>query len=231
LGKLIVFDMDGVLVDVTESYRETVVETVRHFSGRTISRESIQDYKNSGGWNNDWLLTQRILRDFGTEVDYDTVVREFNHYFLGHNGTEGLVNRERWIARPGTLERLAESHDLAIFTGRMRYELDITIGRFGGGLRFDPVICADDVAAAKPDPEGLLKIKALRPGVETWYAGDTVDDARSAKAAGVRFIGIVAPDQLRRAETAELLRGEGAEAVLSDINELVARHSPLATGL
>ncbi len=36
--QLIVFDMDGVLVDVTESYRETIVRTVEHFTGRTISR-------------------------------------------------------------------------------------------------------------------------------------------------------------------------------------------------
>ena len=51
---LIVFDMDGVLVDVTESYRETIVQTVEHFTGMTITREQIQDYKNQGGWNDDW---------------------------------------------------------------------------------------------------------------------------------------------------------------------------------
>ena len=35
-GQMIVFDMDGVLVDVTESYRETIVQTVKLFCGRTI---------------------------------------------------------------------------------------------------------------------------------------------------------------------------------------------------
>ena len=34
LTQMLVFDMDGVLVDVTESYRETVVKTVEHFTGR-----------------------------------------------------------------------------------------------------------------------------------------------------------------------------------------------------
>ena len=33
------FDMDGVLVDVTESYRETISSTVEHFTGQTISRD------------------------------------------------------------------------------------------------------------------------------------------------------------------------------------------------
>ncbi len=32
---VIVFDMDGVLVEVSDSYRESIRETVRHFSGQS----------------------------------------------------------------------------------------------------------------------------------------------------------------------------------------------------
>ncbi len=39
---LIVFDMDGVLVDVTESYRESIAQTVRHFTGIDVTREQIE---------------------------------------------------------------------------------------------------------------------------------------------------------------------------------------------
>ena len=71
---VIVFDMDGVLVDVTESYRETI-----RADGAALRRtghlaRTIQDYKNSGGWNNDWALSQKILADSGIDVPYDTVV-------------------------------------------------------------------------------------------------------------------------------------------------------------
>jgi len=38
---LLVFDMDGVLVDVTESYRETIARTVERFTGHPITREKI----------------------------------------------------------------------------------------------------------------------------------------------------------------------------------------------
>ncbi len=48
---LLVFDMDGVLVDVTESYRETIARTVGHFTGARPSNEQIQELKNSGSWN------------------------------------------------------------------------------------------------------------------------------------------------------------------------------------
>jgi phosphoglycolate phosphatase-like HAD superfamily hydrolase len=50
--------------------------------------------------------------------------------------------------------------------------------------------------------------------------GDTVDDARSAKAAGVPFVGLASPTSERRAELVSLLHAEGAKAVLDDINQL-----------
>ncbi|MEO8129066.1 MAG: HAD family hydrolase, partial [Bryobacteraceae bacterium] len=97
---MIVFDMDGVLVDVTDSYRETICQTVHHFTGRQITKELIQDYKNSGGWNNDWALSQKIIGDLGTALDYQTVVDYFQSIFFG-NGSGGLILREKWIAREG----------------------------------------------------------------------------------------------------------------------------------
>ncbi|MGA2185295.1 MAG: HAD-IA family hydrolase [Bryobacteraceae bacterium] len=208
---IIVFDMDGVLVDVSESYRETIVRTVEHFTGRTIERVVIQRYKNQGGWNNDWELSQRICADLGVTVEYDTVVEYFNHLFLDG----GLIHRERWLARPGLLEGLASRYELAIFTGRNQLEAGITLEREGWQGRF-LIVSSDDVAKPKPEPDGLLHIITRRPGKELLYIGDTVDDARSARAAGVSFFGITAGDQ----ELAFLLDREGAVAVLTDINEL-----------
>jgi HAD superfamily phosphatase len=208
---IIVFDMDGVLVDVSESYRETIVRTVEHFTGRTIERVRIQEYKNQGGWNNDWELSQKICSDLGVKVEYNTVVDHFNGLFLDG----GLIHRERWLAKPGLLESLASRYELAIFTGRNMLEARITLEREGWDGRFH-IVCTDDVVNTKPHPEGLLQIKARLPGKELLYIGDTVDDARSARAAGVNFVGIAGGDE----ELRGLLDGEGAVAVLRDINEL-----------
>src|SRR5215203_6136537 len=104
---VIVFDMDGVLVDVSQSYRETIRATVRHFGGPEISPEGIQDYKNSGGWYNDWALSQKILADAGIEIPYDAVVKQFNLIFFGENN-DGLILNERWMVEPGLLSRLSD---------------------------------------------------------------------------------------------------------------------------
>ena len=224
---VLVFDMDGVLVDVTESYRETIVQTVLHFTGRKISRELIQFYKNRGGWNDDWLLSQRLCADLGRYVDYDRLVEKFVELFKGKDG-DGLVSRERWMAQPGTLERLGERFDLAIFSGRRKWEADLTLNRFARDIRFDPAIYADDVKKLKPAPEGLLRIKELKPGQTVWYIGDVADDARCARAAGVRFVGVASPACSWHKDLKQALLDEGAEAVIDDINQLEGRLLTLA---
>jgi len=214
-SQVLVFDMDGVLVDVTDSYRETIVRTVEHFTGQTISRETIQDYKNQGGWNNDWALSQKICHDLGVDIPYATIVDYFNWLFL----EQGLIHRERWLPRDGLLDRLSKKFELAIFTGRTTQEAEITLNREGLRDRF-LLVTANDVEKEKPAPDGLLKIAELRPSKKLLYVGDTVDDARCARAAEVPFVGIAAEQSPRRAELLELFRTEGAIQVLKDINEI-----------
>ena len=219
MNRALVFDMDGVLVDVGDSYRETIASTVEHFTGRKPGRELIQDYKNRGGFNSDWLLSRKIAADFGVDVPFETVVDHFQRLFLGEHN-DGLILRERWIARPGLFEDFARRFTLAIFTGRPRAEARITLDRFAPGIRFEPLVGEDDVSRGKPDPEGLLKAQQLLPGAALWYIGDTVDDARCAGAAGVPFIGIAAPANPRHAELSAVLKQAGAIAVLDNINYL-----------
>jgi HAD superfamily hydrolase (TIGR01548 family) len=71
LPKLIVFDMDGVLIDVSNSYRETVRRTARLFFDGAKGFEQLPDpllpltdisrLKQTGGLNNDWDLTARVI--------------------------------------------------------------------------------------------------------------------------------------------------------------------------
>ena len=126
---LLIFDMDGVLVDVTESYRATIQATVKHFSGYEPSREEIQDWKNRGGWNDDWLLSHRMIQERGGDAGYQEVVDHFQKIFHG-DGTNGLILRERWMASNGLFQRLAARHHLAVFTGRLRWEAHVTLEPF-----------------------------------------------------------------------------------------------------
>ena len=218
-NKLIIFDMDGVLVDPARSYRQTVVETVANLGGRTSLAE-IEDYKNQGEWNNDWALTHRILADQGITSKYTDVQREFTRLF---QGPAGFVMQEEWLVAEGILERLSARHRLGIFTGRLQSDAAHTLQRFAAHVAFTPRICAEDVTNGKPAPDGLRRIQRDHPGAELVFLGDTIDDARSARLAGVPFYGIAKRGHLRRAELLRLFEEEQAVDVLENANEIEAR--------
>jgi HAD superfamily phosphatase len=53
----VVLDIDGVLVDVSESYRRAIVETIEVVHGESFGRADMQSFKEAGGFNDDWELT------------------------------------------------------------------------------------------------------------------------------------------------------------------------------
>jgi len=56
----VVLDVDGVLVDVADSYRRAVVESVERVHGESLDRDDLQQFKDAGGFNNDWTLTYAV---------------------------------------------------------------------------------------------------------------------------------------------------------------------------
>jgi HAD superfamily hydrolase (TIGR01548 family) len=76
---LIVFDMDGVIVDVSRSYRDVVRATTRLFFSPARAAEKLPNplfelsdlawVKQSGGLNNDWDLTRKVIALLFTLVE------------------------------------------------------------------------------------------------------------------------------------------------------------------
>lgn len=80
----VILDIDGVLVDVSSSYRRAIVETVSYLYDDSIPRVAVQYFKDAGGFNNDWELTDAVAllvlaRDNGMELEveeYTAAIKE-----------------------------------------------------------------------------------------------------------------------------------------------------------
>lgn len=95
----VVLDVDGVLVDVADSYRRAVVDTVARVHGETISRSTLQAFKDAGGFNNDWELTDALaLYVLARSEGFDRCVEGFTDRIEasggGFSGARSVVDDE-----------------------------------------------------------------------------------------------------------------------------------------
>ena len=61
---LILFDIDGVIRSVENSYRLSLRKTVYQFTGWEPSYKEIDSAKNEGIWNNDWDLSLELIKRY-----------------------------------------------------------------------------------------------------------------------------------------------------------------------
>jgi HAD superfamily hydrolase (TIGR01548 family) len=109
----VVLDVDGVLVDVADSYRRAVVESVERVYGETVERGDLQRFKDAGGFNNDWELTYAVaLYVLASREGLDHDARSFADIVAASGG--GLEGAEAVVADaldPDCRERVLAAWD------------------------------------------------------------------------------------------------------------------------
>jgi HAD superfamily phosphatase len=218
---ILIFDVDGVLVDVRESFHRTVLETVEFFTGQKVTEDELHEWKNRSGFNDDWVLSTAWVQSLGGKFEFEEVKRKFVEIYWGPNGDgSGNVSREQWLLPIPALKRLIQNSELAIFTGRTHRELDYTLAHCQVAEFFKTIVTVEDVVRPKPNPEGLFKILAGRDPSTALYIGDIIDDALSAAEARVRFVGVLPEEESKREERAASMIERGAIGILKHIREL-----------
>lgn len=83
----VVLDIDGVLVDVADSYRRAIVESVSRIYGDTVHQSDVQAFKDASGFNNDWELTYAAaLFILASHKGLDQSVEEFTDRIAERGG-------------------------------------------------------------------------------------------------------------------------------------------------
>lgn len=212
----VVFDMDGVLIDASKSYRVAIQKTFNQLTGKEVTLKEIAEAKKLGGLNNDWDLTDYLLKKNGFNVDYDKIVDVFQAYY------GSLADIEEPLVTKDFFEKLSRNFNLAIFTGRLKSEALFTLSKHGFTDYFYPIITMDDVGMdhQKPDCRGLEIIKDKIYTNKIYYLGDTVDDMFCATTAEVVGIGVLPPQDQSDA-LKEVLKSKNAMVVLNQANDLL----------
>jgi histidinol-phosphate aminotransferase len=229
LPNVVLWDMDGVLVEVASSYRAAIIATAKIFKA-DVTDTDIDAIKAAGGANNDWVVTQRLIKGKGLpEPSLADVTAAFEKIYQGEAGVPGLKAKEIALVSKSTLLEIKKRcpGGMAVVTGRPLTDCNEAISRYDWVGIFDAVVTMDD-GEPKPSPapvflalqrlkdvlikRGLGQIEAFAltlPGTAVMI-GDTVDDIRAATSAGVCAIGVFPPDKAPTANAEKSLRLKSA---------------------
>ena len=98
----ILFDMDGVLADVSISYRQAIIKTAKDFDV-TVTDDDINRLKQIGNANKDWVVTHNLIQQKGNSVKFEDVKNRFERIYQGTNDITGLRYNESLIPSVQTL--------------------------------------------------------------------------------------------------------------------------------
>lgn len=217
----VLFDMDGVLVDVSTSYRQCILQTAHKF-GAKITGDDIKRAKDKGGFNNDWKLTLHLIEEYfaaqagsastgkrassgrrASSTPLPTLEQVTAAFEELYNGDEkkkidGLWKTERCLIEPELFARLrAWRSDIkfGIVTGRPRAQAIRFLQSFDLEKYFsvdNAIVCMED-GPAKPDPFPIQKGLELLGGNlrSVVMIGDTVDDIRASLAASSSTVDVI----------------------------------------
>jgi HAD superfamily phosphatase len=212
--KILIFDVDGVLVDVRGSFWGSALDTMRFLTGKRVTWEELYKWKSKPGNNDDWSMVSAWATALGRPTTYEEARAAFQQFYWGTNGKPGNVRKEKLLVTPGQIEQWARRFELNLFTGRTRQEFAYTFDRWPAASHFRTVVTMDDVKRKKPYPDGLLKILGDRDPATALYLGDNIDDALAARAARVPFLAILPPDAHGYRALAAQFRKLGALALI-----------------
>jgi histidinol-phosphate aminotransferase len=216
--RLLVLDIDGVLIDADRSFMEAVSRALAELRPALLwNDESFRAFKRLGGFNNDFRLTAGALAltEVHGDIDLQPLVEkaagigfpELETRIQALEPEAQAVVQKHYadtiqLERPlVTLEELrATGWDLAVLTGRPPEELELAWRVLGFKL---PAVCDAAPHLRKPEPAGLLQLADAFRAEDVVFAGDTIDDARCLRAAATlrpeltwRFVGL-GPDRAR----------------------------------
>jgi pyrophosphatase PpaX len=182
--ELVIFDFDGTIADTLPLCFETFRQTFQYYNNETLSDNQIEALFGSS--------EESIIRKRLSNKSEKTILEAIDYYFEVYEARhdEYLSEIDHRILQ--TIKKIASKKKVAIFTGKGKRGLSISLDKLGYSNVFNYIVSDDDVNKSKPHPEGLNKIVDLFKinRSKCVFFGDSEADIKSGIAAGIETIGV-----------------------------------------
>ena len=178
---LIVFDLDGTLVDSRLDLAETTNEMLGTYGAEALPVNAVATMVGEGAG----VLVRRALSAAGLVADADQALQRFRDIY----DRRLLIHTRPYAGIEATVRALASSGRLAVLTNKPEAPSRRLLEAFGLAPFFGRVVGGDSGFTRKPDPAGLewlMQDAGVTPE-GTWLVGDSMIDVETSRRAGVRM--------------------------------------------
>jgi phosphoglycolate phosphatase len=178
---LIVFDLDGTLIDSQRDLADAANALILERGGTPLAVDDIAAMVGEGAG----VLIRRVIRAANIQDDVESALRRFLELY-----DERLLATTRlYEGMPEALEALGSEAPLAVLTNKPQRATERILEGLGILATFQWVIGGDSRFGRKPDPAGLrhLMAEAGAAPARTMMVGDSAIDLATARAAGSRI--------------------------------------------
>ena len=200
--QLVIFDLDGTLIDSRLDLVHSVNAALRHIGRPELPDHVIASYVGDGAP----VLIQRALG--GESID-DAVLRKGLEFFLSYYRTHKLDHTTVYSGIKEALAAIQNSangrpRQMAVLSNKPVVPSRAIVDELGLGPFFKQVYGGNSFATKKPDPEGaltLLREAGVRPE-QAAIVGDSHTDIETGHNAGLWTVGVTygfAPQTLEAA--------------------------------
>lgn len=185
---LIMFDLDGTLIETAPEICDAVNDTLRHFELPEVTQTQVNDWIGRGTRE---LLIQALAFCGKTDVQsvrtsdrLSEIAVEFDKNYQRRCGTRSHLYPK---VRETLLELRKRGVKLAVVTNKEGRYTDIVLNAHQMMPLFDRVVSGDTMPFKKPDPAGIAScLEAFGVGQErSLFVGDSSIDVATARNAGV----------------------------------------------
>jgi len=183
---LLIFDLDGTLIDSKLDLAHAVNATRAHFGLQPLDLETVGNYIGNGAP----VLIRRAMGAEASQADVDKALE----FFLTYYGDHKLDNTRAYPGIPEALEALHQaSVAMAVLTNKPVRISGRIIEGLGLAKYFLHVYGGNSFDRKKPDPLGVETLLAETgvPKERALMVGDSAVDVQTARNAGVKVCGVI----------------------------------------
>jgi phosphoglycolate phosphatase len=185
--KLVIFDLDGTLLDTIEDLASGVNHSLRACGCRTLEVDECRKLVGHGVKN---LLRDSLPQDMRTEVMLNKMSEHFFAYYNEHIADftkpyAGIPEALREIASKGI--------KLAVASNKFQAGTEELVEKFFGDINFVKVLGQREGFPIKPDAGVVFEIMTEVPEIdleEVLYCGDSDVDIQTGNNAGVNTLAV-----------------------------------------